>query len=157
MPKRKRLAIGTALLIAMATVSAAYAATDTASGTDYIGSYSLYSAMSVTDGGAGNYWGETYGEALSANVDQINNRVRMQELCNLGVQTDYDNTVTHYAVSWVTQTSPTVGYATGALDCIGGAGQAIRNAGLVQWYNGSPSLSWGRYRTPCINLKYSPC
>ncbi|MCK9487118.1 MAG: hypothetical protein M0R73_10560 [Dehalococcoidia bacterium] len=147
--KKGALATVAALIVAATMVGSVYALT--LSGTDFVGGYSLYSAMGVTDLSAGNYRGDTYAEALSTNVDTLYNVVWMEEICNGSASTDYYNDTINNNVSWSSQTSPTVGYATGFFDCP--LSQGIRNWGFARWVDSSPVLDHQRTRVPCINVR----
>lgn len=138
-----------ALVATVAMVSTLYAAT--LSGTDFVSGYSLYSAMTVTDLGAGDYRGDTYAEALGVNVDTLYNVVWMEEVCNGGASTDYYDESIDNNVSWSSLTSPTVGYATGTFDCP--FSQGIRNWGFARWVDSSPAVDHQRTRVPCINVR----
>lgn len=143
--------IGGVLLFGALAIGTAYAATQTASGTDSVSGYSLYSAMSATDLGGGSYRGQTYAEALAANIDTLHNLVTAQEWCDFNWSTDYENTVQYNNVSWVDQTSPNVGYATGFFDCTWS--QGIRNWGWARWVDSSPAVDHQRVRVPCLNVR----
>ena len=149
------IAIAAATLAVILLAGVVYASTVTVSGTDYPGTHNLYSAMSVTDGGAGSYWGETYAEAEGWNVDTLYDTVEMDEKCNSIVQTDYYNQVQYSNVSYVDQTSSTVGYNTDWWDC--SAGHGIRNLGVARWVSAANSIDWSRTRNACIDLKQTPC